>query len=517
MSIPEYALSRRSEGDRRISRQTARAMLLSGSEEPLRLVIEATGLRILNARDYLNHPEVHLHAVMATCCGSARPRDAALLIPLHDIVGCSYDRVLLTVRFIRRDNGKTRLDRLDFGGIIDDQRTQELVRGLWAAAYGPVKPRKLFKVLLNPFGGTGKAKTIFHQIVAPMLEAAECVVHIEETRYRFHARDIAEQIDVGRYDAIICVSGDGLPHEVFNGLGRRKDARYALANLPIGFIPAGSGNGAARSIYNTHDPVECTLSLLKGIETPIDIMSVTQPGQPRLLAYFSISYGVIADCDVGTDNLRWMGPVRFDVRVIQRVLQARAYPCTLSVVGRLQGDKAAMRAEFDTHVGTPRAQVAELPIARVADVISEEGLPPLKYGSVEDALDSRWVTREERKMGTLWAGLMPYMAAKPCVFPAARPNTGAIDVMWMRSDNGLVAGLSAFSAVDKAAHYDAELCNYGKWHAFRVVPHKKRENWAIDGEPIPHGPVQVEVHKGLGRIITVDGLYFSEWRKGNLT
>jgi sphingosine kinase len=44
------------------------------------------------------------------------------------------------------------------------------------------------------------------------------------------------------YDCIVTLSGDGLIHEVLNGLAARPDAEKAL-NIPIAPIPTGSANG----------------------------------------------------------------------------------------------------------------------------------------------------------------------------------------------------------------------------------------------------------------------------------
>ncbi len=49
---------------------------------------------------------------------------------------------------------------------------------------------------------------------------------------------------------LVTVSGDGVIHEVLNGLFDRPDWREALSRLPLGLIPGGSGNGLARSILN---------------------------------------------------------------------------------------------------------------------------------------------------------------------------------------------------------------------------------------------------------------------------
>ena len=53
-----------------------------------------------------------------------------------------------------------------------------------------------------------------------------------------HARELCPAIDVNAFDAIVCISGDGLIHEVLNGLAERPDAIQAL-QLPIAMIPSG--------------------------------------------------------------------------------------------------------------------------------------------------------------------------------------------------------------------------------------------------------------------------------------
>ena len=49
------------------------------------------------------------------------------------------------------------------------------------------------------------------------------------------------------YDAVITVSGDGLIHEVMNGLAHHEDPARALAT-PVAPIPTGTGNGLALNL-----------------------------------------------------------------------------------------------------------------------------------------------------------------------------------------------------------------------------------------------------------------------------
>ena len=66
-----------------------------------------------------------------------------------------------------------------------------------------------------------------------------------------HASDIVSQeLKPGDYDGIVTVSGDGLIHEVVNGLYRRKDQLQMMSSMAIGFIPGGSANGLVKAVLD---------------------------------------------------------------------------------------------------------------------------------------------------------------------------------------------------------------------------------------------------------------------------
>lgn len=55
-------------------------------------------------------------------------------------------------------------------------------------------------------------------------------------------------MQTGVFDGIISVSGDGLLHEIVNGLMRRDDWLEISAKLTLGGIPGGTGNGLIKSL-----------------------------------------------------------------------------------------------------------------------------------------------------------------------------------------------------------------------------------------------------------------------------
>jgi sphingosine kinase len=48
----------------------------------------------------------------------------------------------------------------------------------------------------------------------------------------------------------VTVSGDGLIHEVVNGLFERSDWREAFARIQLGVIPGGTGNALSRTLIH---------------------------------------------------------------------------------------------------------------------------------------------------------------------------------------------------------------------------------------------------------------------------
>lgn len=60
----------------------------------------------------------------------------------------------------------------------------------------------------------------------------------------FMTWELAHELEMDKYSALVAVGGDGTYHEVVNGMLHRKDGRQ----LPVAFIPNGSGNDTLRGL-----------------------------------------------------------------------------------------------------------------------------------------------------------------------------------------------------------------------------------------------------------------------------
>ena len=93
-----------------------------------------------------------------------------------------------------------------------------------------------------------------------------------ETDRQGHAFDVVKTVDLS-YDVIVTVSGDGLVHEVFNGLGEHEQPMKALS-IAVAPIPAGSGNGLSLNLLGIEVSLEETI--LSHRLTPGSAASVQQ-------------------------------------------------------------------------------------------------------------------------------------------------------------------------------------------------------------------------------------------------
>ncbi|KAI9800338.1 MAG: hypothetical protein M1825_004108 [Sarcosagium campestre] len=371
-------------------------------------------------------------------------------------------------------------------------------------AYGASLQRKRIKVLINPFGGKGSAEKWYLRDIEPIFAAAQCKIDVERTQLRGHAIDIAEKLDVDAYDVVACCSGDGVPHEVFNGFGKRKDAIRALSNVAVVQLPCGSGNAMSLNLNGTDSTTLAALCVIKGLKTPLDLISVTQ-GTRRTLSFLSQSVGICAESDLGTENIRWMGSARFTYGILVRLLGKTVYPCDIAVKVDV-ADKASIRDSYRDELNdrTPASERRDPDFQGSGG--AGEGLPPLKYGSAIDKLPDGWDLVPHDKLGNFFAGNMAWVAPGTNFFPASLPNDGHIDLVCINGDISRLSSLQTLMAVETNSFFGLEHVSYRKVAGYRIIPKNQKDGYiSIDGERVPFEPFQAEIHRGLGTVLSKSG------------
>ena len=372
------------------------------------------------------------------------------------------------------------------------------VQGLLGLAYGDARRYKRLKVLVNPYGGKGTAAGLYDRYAAPIFAGARCKVDVETTLHSGHAMEICQRMDIDAYDAVVACSGDGLPYEVFNGLGKKPNAREALAKVAVAMIPCGSGNAMAWNLCGTGSVSVAALAIVKGRQTPLDLVSITQ-GNTRTLSFLSQSFGIVAESDLGTEHIRWMGAHRFTYGFLVRLMQRTVYPCDLAIKV-VMDDKKAIK----DHYASYRAQSP----ARRHSTTETGALPDLQYGTVLDAQPEDWQVIPGETLGNFYAGNMAIVSKDANFFPASLPNDGLLDIVTIDGTISRATSLKMMTEVPEGGFFDMPEVNIRKALAYRLVPRQKEGYISVDGEKVPFEALQVEVHKGLGTVLSKSGQYY---------
>lgn len=375
------------------------------------------------------------------------------------------------------------------------------VEKLLDSAYETAQRRRRLKVLVNPFGGKGTAANLYNTYAAPIFSAARCQVDIQSTEYRGHAIEIAEQLDIDAYDAVICCSGDGLPYEVFNGLGKRSNGREALAKMAVALLPCGSGNGMTWNCLGTGSVSVAALAIVKAFRTPLDLVSVTQRNT-RTLSFLSQSFGIVAESDLGTDHIRWMGAQRFTYGFLVRLMQRTIYPCDLAIKVEIS-DKKAIKDHYTAYISEEYDPLADR--IRLEAASQSPALPELEYGTVEGQVPKDWEVAPGEHMGNFYAGNMAIMSKDTNFFPASLPSDGLMDIVTIDGTVSRATSIKMMNEIPTGGFFDMADVIIRKAKAFRLVPHEKDGYISIDGEQMPFEAFQCEIHQGLGTVLSKSG------------
>ncbi|KGX89216.1 diacylglycerol/lipid kinase family protein [Pontibacillus litoralis] len=103
----------------------------------------------------------------------------------------------------------------------------------------------MYVIIINPTAGAGRGKKVYEKLQKHISSrTSDCRSFF--TKYEGHAEELAPQIvsmHKDKVEAVLVIGGDGTMHEVLNGLKQHP-------HIPIGFIPAGSGNDFVRGIQS---------------------------------------------------------------------------------------------------------------------------------------------------------------------------------------------------------------------------------------------------------------------------
>lgn len=195
-------------------------------------------------------------------------------------------------------------------------------------------------VLINPHSGTEKGRQVFNESKA-ILNANGIYYRSIETQPDPFLENFVYSLDQKElisYDFLICVSGDGSAHAILNGFYSRRDIDFKENPLYLTMLPAGSGcllfensikKGALldfnfnNALYVICHPNKLKMQIRKGI---------FQKGNGEIfqrLFFLYVHFGFIADCDSGSETLRFLGTPRFEIYAYYKTFNLSKIPAKI--------------------------------------------------------------------------------------------------------------------------------------------------------------------------------------------
>lgn len=192
-------------------------------------------------------------------------------------------------------------------------------------------------VLTNPASGHGNAPHAAERAIARLQQRGVDVTAIVGRDAEHARRLLAEELDRGT-DALVVVGGDGIISLALQAL--------AGNDIPLGIIPAGTGNDHAREYgLPTGDPVAAADIVADGAVETVDLGRIEGgPRGRRQATWFGTVAATGFDSLVSdrTNRMRWPhGRMRYNLAILAELSQLRLLPFHLV----LDGDRE-IRAEL---------------------------------------------------------------------------------------------------------------------------------------------------------------------------
>lgn len=198
-------------------------------------------------------------------------------------------------------------------------------------------------VAINPraaFGGrgpntSGKAGDM---VVERLRRAGHQVAVLRRRDYQALQEAVDAEIAAGA-QALVVVGGDGMVHLGVNAL--------AGTEIPLGIVPAGTGNDAARGLgLDPKDPgaaVERFLKACQGAPRTVDLGRIERAGQGPVWFMCALSAGFDALVNERANGWRWpRGPLRYNLAILRELATLRPLQYSLVVDGVAREQKAVL-------------------------------------------------------------------------------------------------------------------------------------------------------------------------------
>ncbi|MBN9644198.1 diacylglycerol kinase family protein [Corynebacterium mendelii] len=317
-------------------------------------------------------------------------------------------------------------------------------------------------LLTNPRSGYGSARHATERALSHFNKRGVESVAFTAMTAEDNGRLIRQALDDDDFDAIVVCGGDGMINSALQ--------ETADTGIPLGIIPAGSGNDTARHFRIPMDPGAAAEVIADGFVTTTDLGRVSDDnGQSK---WFATLLGCATDAYASrrADSLTWAkGPNKFTLAIAREIIR----PTTHTYRFELEGVR---------------------PIPFLSD--AENARRIARDGEIPD--DGRVVI--ERQVGMATFGNTRCFGGGRAVCPRADHRDGMLDFTIAELCNPLMY-VRYFNDFGSGNHADVPFVTSYRCRRARVECPAMRTAAHGDGEPLMRVPFTVEAVEAAGRYI----------------
>jgi len=203
-------------------------------------------------------------------------------------------------------------------------------------------------VIYNPQAGGGRAATLLPE-VKQYISDKNIDATFLTTEYSGHAVELAAEVDLHLYDALIASGGDGTLYEVLNGYYQNE----TTDKPPIGLIPNGTGNAFLRELNLQQSDWRQAIDIIAQNKTkPVDVGRYKSEDK---VSYFIniVGMGFVADVAKASVPLKWMGNTSYTVATLFKLINLKSQKITIEYDGKtIERDGVFVEVANSTFTGT---------------------------------------------------------------------------------------------------------------------------------------------------------------------
>ena len=268
--------------------------------------------------------------------------------------------------------------------------------------------------------------------------------------------------------------------------------------------------------------VNAVFQILCGAISPMDVLTAHTTAGKK---YFTLLYnwGMIADIDIESEKYRRIGETRFIIGALTCILKKRIYHGKLSYLPKetntddlemspndcnttevpnhnCNDELVAIKQSDATTTGDADNSARHVESSKNASTTNGPPTPLISNG-LSDPVPGNWVVMDDDFIN-INVSTVPFMGHDFFATKRAHVGCGTIYIIYTEAAGTRRTDLfKMMDKIPKGIHTEMNMVHLIEAKAFRIEPTDGQGIVTLDGEVIPYGPLQAQIHPQMGRVL----------------